>query len=111
MVATFQFDPPFSFLFRTFEIQCQQQPQNVFLIIQHRMIPAVWQWVVRPLLLAFQPIHEGLVHGLPRAAAKRFGAAGTPWRSRDVGMAVLLLTILLAAFLALNLFDRSWADR
>jgi multicomponent Na+:H+ antiporter subunit D len=79
--------------------------------LYRRMIPAVWQWVVRPLLLAFQPIHEGLVHGLPRAAAKRFGAAGTPSQSRDVGMAVLLLTILLAAFLALNLFDRTWLNR
>jgi multicomponent Na+:H+ antiporter subunit D len=80
--------------------------------VYRRMIPALWQWVVRPLLLALQPYHKGLIEGLPRAAVKRFGAGGIAaskadqrrYRPWSVGTTVLLVTLLLAVFLALNLF-------
>jgi multicomponent Na+:H+ antiporter subunit D len=83
--------------------------------VYRRMIPALWQWVVRPLLLALQPYHKGLIEGLPRAAVKRFGAGGIAaskadqrrYRPWSVGTTVLLVTLLLAAFLALNLFGNS----
>jgi multicomponent Na+:H+ antiporter subunit D len=77
-----------------------------------RMFPGLWQWVVRPLLLALQPYHQGIIVGLPRWAAHRFGAGGVQadkiahlrYRPWGVGTTVLLVTLLLAAFLALNLF-------
>jgi multicomponent Na+:H+ antiporter subunit D len=80
-----------------------------------RMFPGLWQWVVRPLLLALQPYHTGVIQGLPRMAAKRFGAGGIAaskvdhirYRPWGVGTTVLLVTLLLAAFLALNLFNKS----
>jgi multicomponent Na+:H+ antiporter subunit D len=74
--------------------------------LYRRMIPALWQWVVRPLLLAAEPFHRGIIQGLPRAAAKRLGAADRTGRAWDVGLTVLLVTILLAAFLAINLYDQ-----
>lgn len=82
--------------------------------IYRRMIPVLWQWVIRPLLLAFQPMKRGLMPAVPTAANKRHDAAGwtaarfaerirMPW---DVGATVVLVTFLLAAFLLLNLFFR-----
>jgi multicomponent Na+:H+ antiporter subunit D len=76
-----------------------------------RMVPALWQWVVRPLLLAAEPFHQGLISGLPRAAAREFGSperagegANERYRPWGVGKTVLLLTVILLAFLVLNLF-------
>lgn len=77
--------------------------------VYRRMFPGLWQWVLRPLLLALEPIHKGLIEDLPRAAAREFGAAtGRAANGRyqrwGVSTTVLLLTVVLLAFLLLNLF-------
>jgi multicomponent Na+:H+ antiporter subunit D len=76
-----------------------------------RMVPALWQWILWPLLLAAEPFHRGLIQGLPRTAARRFGASREPetgeerfFRAWGVGSTVLLLTVILLVFLILNLF-------
>ncbi|PRQ07926.1 Na(+)/H(+) antiporter subunit D [Enhygromyxa salina] len=77
--------------------------------VYRRMFPGLWQWVFRPLLLALEPIHEGLIEDLPRMAAREFGAGsakrgGVRYQRWGVGTTVLLLTVVLLAFLLLNLF-------
>ncbi|PRP97643.1 Na(+)/H(+) antiporter subunit A [Enhygromyxa salina] len=79
--------------------------------VYRRMFPGLWQWVFRPLLLAAEPFHKGLIQGLPRAAAREFGsgpaageAEGARYRPWGVGTTVLLLTVVLLVFLILNLF-------
>ena len=75
-----------------------------------RMFPGLWQWVFKPVLIAFEPIHQGLIGGVPRIAAREFGSAKMKAKAKDeryqpwgVGTTVMLLTILLAMFLLLNL--------
>ena len=74
--------------------------------LYRRFVPAAWQWILRPLLLALEPFHQGTISGLPRLAAQTFGAEGSrqeryrPW---GVSRTVFLLTLILLAFLVLNL--------
>jgi len=72
------------------------------------MVPALWQWVLRPLLAAAEPYHRAVTQGLPRAVARRFGSGIDPeessYRPWGVGATVLLLTVILLVFLVLNLF-------
>lgn len=78
--------------------------------IYRRMFPGLWRWVLHPLLLAAEPFHKGTIDGLPKLAARQFGsgtaAAGEErvYRPWGVGRTVLLLTVVLLAFLVLNLF-------
>ncbi|NVB42418.1 Na(+)/H(+) antiporter subunit D [Pseudenhygromyxa sp. WMMC2535] len=78
--------------------------------IYRRMFPGLWQWIFRPLLLAAEPFHRGATQALPRIAAKEFGAGSraagedNSYRPWGVGRTVLLLTVVLLAFLVLNLF-------
>lgn len=75
--------------------------------IYRRMIPAIWQYGLRPLLLAFEPIHRGVVEGLPRVAAREVRATFDedkryqPW---GVTRTVLFCALMLMVFLLLNLF-------
>lgn len=77
--------------------------------VYRRMLPGVWQWVVRPLLLAAEPFHRGLTQGVPRRAAQAFGASGRresgagDW-AWGVRRTVFLLTVILSMLLVLNLF-------
>ncbi len=77
--------------------------------IYRRMIPGLWAWIFKPLLLAAEPIHQGVTQGLPRLAAREFGsgrseAEDTGYKPWGVGRTVLLLTVLLLVFLILNMF-------
>jgi multicomponent Na+:H+ antiporter subunit D len=79
--------------------------------IYRRMVPALWAWIFKPILLAFEPYHRGLIQGLPSWSAREFGSASAnshPQRYRPlgVGRTVLLLTVLLMIFLVLNLFGQ-----
>ncbi len=78
--------------------------------IYRRMVPSLWRWILYPLLLAVEPIHRGVTQGLPKIAARTFGAGSAtagedqsyqPW---GVGRTVLLLTAVLLTFLVINLF-------
>ena len=78
--------------------------------LYRRLAPGFWPWIVRPVLLAAEPFHQGLL-ALPRIAARQFGAKPAGERARaehyrpwGVGTTVLLLTVLLAVFLVINLF-------
>ena len=77
--------------------------------LYRRMVPALWQWILRPTLSAAEPFHRGLIEGLPRWSARTFGAAGGAdenqrYRPFGVGRTVFLLTVILLVFLVLNLF-------
>jgi len=79
--------------------------------VYRRMVPGLWQWVFRPILVAAEPFHKGTISGLPRLAAREFGPEAARARAKDeryrpwgVGTTVLLLTVLLAVFLVLNMF-------
>jgi multicomponent Na+:H+ antiporter subunit D len=72
-----------------------------------RLVPQLWKHILRPVLELLEPVHLGLIQGLPRLAAREFGApktASARWRSWGVGQTVLLLTVFLTIFLFLNLF-------
>jgi multicomponent Na+:H+ antiporter subunit D len=76
--------------------------------VYRRMFPGLWQWIFKPILEALEPIHRGVTIGLPRLAAREFGsgvdaedAAYQPW---GVSTTVLMVTILLMAFLIINIF-------
>jgi multicomponent Na+:H+ antiporter subunit D len=79
--------------------------------VYRRMFPGLWAWIFKPLLLALEPIHQGVTQGLPRVAARQvrsfFDTEDPRYQPWGVGRTVLLLTVLLLVFLILNLFDWS----
>ena len=74
--------------------------------LYRRLVPGLWAWIVRPILLAFEPIHAGVVDGIPRWAAKKWGhEAAVGYRPLGVGTTVAVLTVILLAFMAIHYFD------
>lgn len=74
--------------------------------LYRRLAPGVWVWIAKPLLLAFEPIHAGIVDGIPRWAAKKWGSeAAVGYRPLGVGTTVTVLTVILIAFMAIHYFE------
>ena len=73
--------------------------------LYRRFAPVAWTWIFRPLLRAAEPFHEGIL-GIPAIAARKWGHDESkvdyqPW---GVGTTVLVLTIVLASFLAIHFY-------
>ncbi|MFV8753407.1 Na(+)/H(+) antiporter subunit D [Nannocystaceae bacterium ST9] len=73
--------------------------------VYRRAVPALWRWIVHPLLLAAQPFHQAIV-GLPGYAATTLGRSKAGQRTWSVGTTVLICTAVLALFLLLHYFEQ-----
>jgi multicomponent Na+:H+ antiporter subunit D len=70
-----------------------------------RLAPAAWRWVLYPILLAAEPFHKAIVHGIPAFAVKKWGHESSDHLPWGVGTIVMVCTLVLAAFLAIHYFE------
>jgi multicomponent Na+:H+ antiporter subunit D len=73
-------------------------------------VPTLWKVIIWPFLYGIEPIHRGVTQGLPKVAARVFGAPPNPRNDRlqgwGVSRTVLLCTVFLLFFLLVNLLIR-----